>query len=201
MFLSAQLLQMEPVYRKAAKQRELRVLNQKEDREFRHKLDMLDKQFRYTQKTLKQRRDSLIKEHRKMMMVKVCEPKATVNVAMKEIDEHASAVTHFRAIHTSDGGGQLEQRRSTSAPQLPVKATNSARHRRNIQSNLSLMQMKNIAAIDSISEKELARREREAREEMERMRQLQRETLHKRVAAFIEGLKDKGNMRTCVEPR
>lgn len=208
LFLTLALVQMDQIYRRPVKQRELRVLNQKEDRDFKHKLNMLDKQFRYTQKMLKQRRDSLIKEHRKVVMVKVCEPKATVNIAMKEIDEHMSAETHFRGIHTSDGrrlyhnnGSELvEQSRSTSAPPQSVKSTNSVRHRGNIQSNLSLMQMKNIATIDSISEKELVRQQQKAREEIERMRQLQRETLHKRVTAFIESLKDKDNMKIHVEP-
>ncbi|XP_033181732.1 uncharacterized protein LOC117152818 [Anabas testudineus] len=193
---------MDEIYRRPVMQKELKVLNQKEDRDFKHKLNMLDKQFRYTQKVLKQRRDSLLKEHRKVVMVKVCEPKATLNIAMREIDEHVSEEIHFRGIHTSHGrrfshnkGSELvEQSRSTSAPPPSDKPTSSVRHRGNIQSNLSLMQMKNIATIDSISEKELARQQQEAREEMEKLRQLQRETLHNRVTAFIEGLKSKGNM-------
>lgn len=183
------------------------MLNQKEDRDFKHKLNMLDKQFRYTQKMLKQRRDSLMKEQKKVVMVKVCEPKATVNIAMKEIDEHVSAETHFRGIHTSDGsrlchnkGSELvEQTRSTSAPPMSVKPTSSVRHRGNIQSNVSLMQMKNIATIDSISEKELARQQQKAQEEMEKRRQLQMETLHTRVTAFIESLKDKGNVEILID--
>lgn len=206
-FLTLAFVQMDKIYRRPV-QKELRVLNQKEDRDFKHKLNMLDKQFRYTQKMLKQRRDSLMKEQRKVVMVKVCEPKATVNIAMKEIDEHVSAETHFRGIHTSDGrqlghnkGSELvEQSRSTSAPPPSVKPTSPVRHRGNIQSNLSLMQMKNIATIDSISEKELARQQQKAREEMEKLRQLQRETLHTRVIAFIESLKDKGNMEILMEP-
>lgn len=212
-FLPLDLLQMDEIYRSSVMQRELRVLNQKEDRDFKHKLNMLDKQYRYTRKILQQRRDSLIKEQRKVVMVKICESKATVNIAMKEIDEHLTADTHFRGIHTSDGrlysnkyqdhskgSEQLEPRRWTSAQHPSVKATSSVRRRGTIQSSLSLMQMKNIAAIDSISEKELAKQQQKAREEMERLRQLQRETLHNRVTAFIESLKDKGNMEILEEP-
>lgn len=196
-------------------QRELRVLNQKEDRDLRHKLNMLDKQYRYTRKMLQQRRDSLMNEQRRVVMVKVCEPKATVNIAMKEIGEHKNAEEHFRGIHTSDGGRlhsskpqhhskgsePVEQGRSISAPPpSSVKPTSPVRHRGNIQSNVSLLQMKNIATIDSISEKELVRQQQKAREELERVRQLQKENLHKRVTAFIESLKDKGSVEILVEP-
>lgn len=204
----------ESLRRAGVLQRDLRVLNQKEDRDLQHKLNMLDKQYRYTCKMLQQRRDLLINEQRRVVMVKVCEPKATVNIAMKEIGEHNNAETHFRDIKTSHGrrlyssksqyydkGSELvEQSRSTSAPLPSVKPTSSVRHRGNIQSSLSLMQMKNIATIDSISEKELARQQQKAREEMERLRQFQSETLHSRVAAFVEQLKDKSTMQILVEP-
>jgi len=61
------------------------------------------------------------------------------------------------------------------------------------------MQMKNIATIDSISEKELARQQQKAREDTERLKQLQWEALHTRVAAFIERLRDKDNVDSFVE--
>ncbi|KAG8013155.1 hypothetical protein GBF38_021391 [Nibea albiflora] len=194
-------------------QRDLRVLNQKEDRELQHKLNMLDKQYRYTRKVLQQRRDSLIKEQSRVVMVKVCEPKATVTIAMKEIGEHKDAETHCRGVQTSDGrrlrssvshhkkgSDPVEQSRSISAPPPSVKPASLVRRRGNIRSSLSLMQMKNIATIDSISEKELARQQQRAREEMEKLRQFQRETLHKRVVAFIEKLKDKTHHEIHVEP-
>lgn len=192
-------------------QRELRVLNQKEDRDLQYKLDMLDKQYRYTRKMLQKRKDLLIKELRRVAVVKVCEPKATISIAMKEIDEHMNAETHFRGVHTSDGrrlknqsdnhGRELaEQSRSISAPPPSVKTPSLVRHRRNVQSSLSLMKMKNIATIDSISEKEVARQQQKSREEVERLRQFQREALHKRVAAFIEKLKDKSQIELLVQP-
>ncbi len=195
-------------------QRDVRVLNQKEDRELQQRLNMLDRQYRYTRKVLQQRRDSLMNEQRRVVMVKVVEPKATVSIAMKEIGEHNKAETNIRSIQTSDGrrlnsstsenhnnaAEPVEQSRSISAPPPSVKPTGSVRRRGNIQSGLSLMQMKNIATIDSISERELARQQQKAREEMEKLRQLQRETLHKRVAAIIEKLSNKSNMRIHVEP-
>lgn len=188
-------------------QRNLRVLNKKEDRNLQQKLNMLEKQYRYTHKMLQQRRDSLMREHRRVMLVKVCEPKATVNIAMKEIGEQQRVEMHIRAIQTSEGrrffsskcqsegSKQVERGRSISAP-LPPSDTPASpvRRRRYIQSSLSLLQMKNIANIDSISEKELARQQREAKEELERIRDLQRETLQKKMTAFIEMLKDKTNV-------
>lgn len=187
-------------------QKNVRVLNQKEDRSLQQKLNMLEKQYRYTHKMLQQRRDSLMREHRRVMLVQICEPKATVNIAMKEIGEQQKAEMHLRASQTregrrfysskyhNEGANQVEQGRSISAPlPPPVKPASPVRRRGYIQSSLSLMQMKNIANIDSISEKELARQQRETREEMERMKELQREMLQKKVTAFIEMLKDKSN--------
>lgn len=200
---------MDQMHRGAVEQGELRVLNHKEERDLQHKLNMLEKQYRYTRKMLQQRRDSLVKEERKVVMVKVCEPKATVSIAMKEIGEHKDAETSFsRSIQTSDGrrrpstkpqrhdeGAEaVEQSRSASAPPPSAEATGSLRHRGNIQSNVSLMQMKNIAMIDSISEKEVTRQQQKAQEEAERQRRLQWESLHNRVTSFIERLKEKGNV-------
>ncbi|KAK2826580.1 hypothetical protein Q5P01_020794 [Channa striata] len=196
---------MDSICRGPATQRDPRVLNKKEDRDFQHRLIMLDKQYRYAQKMLKLRQDSLMKQQRKVVMVKVCEPKATVTIAMKEIDEHKNAETLFGGLHTSNGTQQRssksphhnmeseleEKSRPISAP--PPAVTSPVRHRGPVQRQVSLMQMKNIATIDSISEKELARQQQQALEEMERMRQRQKETLHKRVTAFIESLKDKAN--------
>lgn len=67
---------------------------------------------------------------------------------------------------------------------------------------MSLMQMKNIAAIDSISEKELAKQQLRTRQELERLKQFQMEVLQKRVLAFVESLKDKSNMceGSCKKP-
>lgn len=190
-------------------QRNLRVLNQKEDRNLQQKLNTLEKQYRYTHKMLQQRRDWLMREHRRVTSVKICEPKATVNIAMKEIGEQQRVEMHFRASQTSEGrrffsskrrtegSKPVERGRSISAP-LPPPGTPASpvRRRGYIQSSLSLLQMKNIANIDSISEKELARQQREAQEELERIRELQRKMLQKKVTGFIEMLKDKCNVRT-----
>ncbi|KAG7510976.1 hypothetical protein JOB18_037247 [Solea senegalensis] len=204
-------IKMDQIYRRPVPHRDLRVLNQKEDRDLQHKLSMLDKQYRYTLKMLQQRRDTLIREQGRVVMVKVCEPKAIVNIAMKEIGEHK---THVRGVHTSDGrrhyssksqhqheGAELAQKnRSVSAPPASDKPTGPLRHRGNIRASVSLMQMRNIATIDSISEKELARQRQKACEEMDRVRRLQRETLHKRVAEFIISLRDKSDVEILETP-
>lgn len=193
-------------------QRSLRVLNQKEDRNLQQKLNTLERQYRYTHKMLQQRRDWLMREHRRVMLVKICEPKATVNIAMKEIGEQQRVEMHFRASQTSEcrrffsskrrteGSKQVERGRSISAPLLPPPPPGTpaspVRRRGYIQSSLSLLQMKNIANIDSISEKEQARQQREAQEELERIRELQRKMLQKKVTGFIEMLKDKCNVHS-----
>lgn len=201
-------MQMDQIHSRRVLDRGLRALNQKVERDLQQKLSMLDKQYRFTRKMLQQRRDSLIQEHSRVVIVKVCEPKATVNIAMKEIGEHKSAGTHSSGVHTSGGrrlcsrkSPNVEPSRSISAPPSTAKPTSPARHTGNVQGNVSLMRMKNIAAIDSISEKELARQQQKAREEVERAKQLQRETLHKRVTAFVEGLKRKGNVELLEPPQ
>lgn len=147
-------------------------------------------------------------EHRRVVMVRKCEPKAIVSIAMIELKRHQTAERHYRGIQTSEGtrscslkspsdteGSELkEQSRSVSAPPPSTKPAVLVRRRSTIQSSVSLMQMKNIATIDSISEKELAKQQLRTREELERVKQFQKEVLQKRVLIFIESLKDKGNM-------
>lgn len=196
--------------------RNLRVLNQKEDRTLQQKLYMLEKEYRYTHKKLQQRQQQLIREHRRVILVKKCEPKAIVNIAMGEIKQYQIAEMHYRGIQTSEGsrfcsikspsdtkGSVLEeQSRSESAPPPSTKPSILVRRRSTIQSSVSLMQMKNIATIDSISEKELAKQQRRTREELERLKQFQKEVLQRRVLAFVESLKDKSNIceSSCKTP-
>ncbi|CAN9502344.1 unnamed protein product [Ophioblennius macclurei] len=189
--------------------RALRVQNQKEKRDLQRKLNMLDKQYRYTRKLLQQRRASLTSEGRRVVMVKLCEPQATVNIAMRDIQEYSNAEKVCgRVVRTSDGGrgrlqagdSRVELSRSVSAPAATTQPSGTVRHRGNIQSSVSFVKMKNIATIDKITEKELARQRQQAREESERLKQLQRETLHNRVTSFIEKLKEKGNMEITGEP-
>lgn len=184
--------------------RNLRVLNQKEDRILQQKLYMLEKEHRHTHKKLQQRQQQLIREHRRVIMVKKCEPKAIVNIAMGEIKRRQTAEMRHRGIQTSQGTRFCsiktpsdteslvleEQSRSQSAPPPSVLV----RRRSAVRSSVSLMQMRNIATIDSISEKELAKQQLRAREELQRLKQFQKEVLQKRVLAFVESLKDKSNM-------
>lgn len=180
----------------------LRVLNQKEDRTLQQKLYMLEKEHRYTHKKLQQRREQLIREHRRVIMVKKCEPKATVNIAMREIKLRQIPEVHYRAIQTSEGTRLSsikstsdaileEQSRPLSAPPPLTEPSILVRRRGTIQSSMSLMQMKNLATIDSISEKELAKQQLRTQEEFEKLKQVQREVLQNRVLAFVESLKDK----------
>ena len=69
-----------------------------------------------------------------------------------------------------------------------------------MQPSKLVAQMKNIASIDSISEKELIRKQQRAREEMKKLREFQTETLHQKVAAFIDKIKDKSNTQIQEEP-
>lgn len=70
---------------------DVRFLNHQEDIILQHKLTLLDMRHRYTLRVLCQDRISLMKEHRKLLLLKVCEPCATINKTMKEISETKKA--------------------------------------------------------------------------------------------------------------
>lgn len=193
---------MDQISASAVVHRDLRVLNQRAERDLKNKLIMLDRQYRITVKILLQRRDSLKHDQNRVVMVKVCEPKAIVNIAIKEIVEHGIQIRRDDWRHCSgkvqprlsEGSEFRGQICSVSAPQSTDKPTGPLRYRGNIQRQVSLMQMKNIATIDSISEKELARQQQRVREEMESVKKLQREMLQNRVEAFIQSLRDKSGI-------
>ncbi|KAK7904227.1 hypothetical protein WMY93_016834 [Mugilogobius chulae] len=178
----------------SALERELQVLNQKAEQERRQKLQLIDKQFKFSYKTLQQRKDFWRKEQRKLVTVRICEPKAIVDIAMNEINE----LSGVRSVQTAYGTRQkvkfaLDERQSRSIS-APVT------QRSKVQCTVSLLQMKNVALIDSISEKEKALRRQKAREEMERMRKAQMEALQRRVQEFMERMKEKNRADSTEEP-
>ncbi|KAJ7990789.1 hypothetical protein DPEC_G00290560 [Dallia pectoralis] len=66
---------------------DVRFLNHQEDVSLQHKLKLLDMRHRYILKALCQEKDSLIRNHKKLLHLKVCEPRATINITMKELHE------------------------------------------------------------------------------------------------------------------
>ncbi|XP_031643642.1 transcription initiation factor TFIID subunit 1-like [Oncorhynchus kisutch] len=80
---------------------DVRFLNHQEDIILQHKLTLLDMRHRYTLRVLCQDRISLMMEHRKLLLLKVCEPCATINKTMKEISETKKARMD-RAVSASD---------------------------------------------------------------------------------------------------
>lgn len=201
-------MKMDVSYSRPVLRRALNVQNQKANRDLQQRLSMLDKQYRYTRKLLQQRRASLMNDGRWVVMVKLCEPKATVNIAMRDIREYLSVEGPCsRLVHTSDGGrgglqddsSEVKLNRSISAPPATNKPSISERRRGNVHS-VSFMQMKNIATIDKIAEKELTKQQQRAQEKSARLKQLQWETLHDKVMSFIETLKEKGNMEIIGQP-
>ncbi|XP_052352480.1 transcription initiation factor TFIID subunit 1 isoform X2 [Oncorhynchus keta] len=80
---------------------DVRFLNHQEDIILQHKLTLMDMRHRYTLRVLCQDRISLMMEHRKLLLLKVCEPCATINKTMKEISETKKARMD-RAVSASD---------------------------------------------------------------------------------------------------
>lgn len=199
---------------KSGMQKDVRLMNLKEDIALQQKLNLLNIQYRYTLKMLQQRRNSIILENRKLLLLRFCEPKATVNKNMIEIAKTKKAGMDFRDIHTSGGrrsysskslyydrgSDPLGLRRSASARPMSAKPTDSARYSVTDEGRLSIMKMKNIATIDCISKKELTSRQQNARGEMERLKAFRWEALHQRVKSFIEKLNDTDDTELLSQP-
>ncbi|CAL8274442.1 unnamed protein product [Merluccius merluccius] len=178
--------------------RDVRLLNRKSDIELQHRLALLEAQHRYTLKKLQQRKDFLLKEHGRVTLLKVCEPKATVHRNMREIAQLKSAGGGTDAGPDAgpprNAGARLGSSKSLppdagsppmDPPPPPRRAPPSARP-------LSIRQMRNIAAIDSIAAREQASRERRAREALQRLRDEEMAALRRRVKAFIDALGSAG---------
>ncbi|CAL8284117.1 unnamed protein product [Lota lota] len=175
--------------------RDIRQLNRRADIEHKRRLDLLEAQYRYTLKKLQQRKDSLLRDQERDTLLKACQPKATVHRNMREIAR----------LESSDGGADEGRRdagvRLCSSRSLPAAAgarpTESPppqRARASTASWLSIRQLKDIAAIDSIAAREKARREQRAREELQRLRDGEMATLRQRIKAFNDTIGNVGGM-------
>lgn len=220
--------------------KDMRLMNKYEDIHLQQELDLIDRKCRAILTALSQDRDSLVKDHKKILHLKVCEPRATVDNTMREIMESKEAnfdllcltfppQTSQNRLHSSKsllyqrdtttlisrrsksayafvsntrGGNcsslmtQQEDNRKTmclSPRRLKSTATFSKQltKKRSLESKsqvLSIMQLKQMATIDNISEKELASQQERVIQERERLKLIIREKLHQKIQTFLQKL-------------
>ena len=179
---------------------DVRLKNSKEDLYLQHELSLLSMRHRHILRTLHQETDSLVRAHRKLLLLKVCEPKATINKTMREISETRNGRMDSQDVYNSDrqriySSKSLSYDRRPPLPNsrraqsgLPIPVRNTLQSAKHQEAELSILQLKQIATIDCISNKELVYQQQYIREEKERLKQSQKDTLQQKIQVFLETL-------------
>lgn len=188
---------------------DVRLKNHKEDTHLQWKLEQIHRKYRLSLKLLYQERELILMEHKKLLHLRVCEPYATVNNAMRAISETRDDLQHIRHSRSAPAGRWTHQTEVLSNERdwlLGMRSSKSAASstlkqgpallllpvvtRKASQTGpLSIMQLKEIALIDSISQKELASQKEQERQRKERLKQIQREQFQQKMQAFLRTLK------------
>lgn len=186
---------------------DVRLLNHKEDVHLKWKLHNISTKYRLNLRLLEQERQFVLKEHKRLLQLKVCEPHATINNTMRAISEvrmasdarktrFSKSAPAFRAPSSAkpsedDDNQQMfaksasfSFKRDDSFP--PMTSTEKFKASENGQ--LSFLKLKDLALIDSISKKELMYQEEYNRRYKERLKQLQREKLRQKIKSFLDTL-------------
>lgn len=184
---------------------DVRQMNIIEETYLQHRLNHLCIRQRLVLKLVQQDINSLMQEHRKLLNLQVCEPIATVDNAMREIWESRDGmkVARYRCHHhhtqsapprgASVSGKAVSQgnvdslMRSQSSRSAPTVSQMRLRESGDA-GTLSLLQLRDIACINSISERELASQREWRRQEREKLKRIQRETLRQKMQAFLKTL-------------
>lgn len=170
--------------------------NHKEDIDLQWKLEQIHRKYKLGLKLLNQDREFLLLEHKKLLHLKICEPRATLTNTMKDILDaqrtnidfqyvwHPSSAPVCRRILTGE-------RRSNKNDQLQdTRLVKSAPPRSYESNQLSIMYLKDLALIDSISQKELAIQEEQKRRKKESLKRLYKEKLQEKIQGFFRTLEN-----------
>lgn len=171
-----------------------RIKNHKEDTDLQWKLEQIHRKYKLDLKLLYQEREFLLLEHKKLLHLRFCEPYATLTNTMRAISEKRtsnsdlryawcpkSAPAGKRMLSSETSSNQNEQligtrllKSATSAPPQTIESK-----------LLSIMHLKDLALIDSISKKELAIQEEERRQKKESLKRLYVENLQQKMQIFF----------------
>lgn len=180
---------------------DVRLLNHREDVELQWKLHNIRVKYRLDLRLLEQERELVLKEHKRLLHLRVCEPRATVNNTMRAISEvkmdksdvrTSKSAPAVRAVTSARPFDEDKEPRFTKSATFPCKQENSSLNilaeklRASENGHLSILQLKDLALIDSISQKELMYQEEYYRWYKERLKQLQREKLRQKIKSFLK---------------
>lgn len=192
---------------KSCRLMDVRQLNHKEDVHLQWKLHNISAKYRLNLRLLEQERELVLKEQKRLLHLRVCEPHATINKTMRAISEvrmtndahetrFSKSAPVFRplsSVKTCEEDDE-EQRLAKSAS-FSVKRGDSSSSRivteklkASENGQLSILQLKDLALIDSISQKELMYQEEYYRRYKERLKQLQREKLQQKIRSFLNSI-------------
>ncbi|XP_027028050.1 uncharacterized protein LOC113659451 [Tachysurus fulvidraco] len=172
-----------------------RQKNHKEDIDLQSKLEQIHRKYKLDLKLLHQDRECLLREHKKLLHLRVCEPRATVTNTMRAISTTRTTKSDLQYIRLPNSAGrrmfsgkafsnQSEQMLGTRL----LKSAMSARPKTSESKQLSILYLKDLALIDSISQKELEIQEEQKRQKMESQKQLYREKLQLKMQIFFNKL-------------
>lgn len=173
-----------------------KLKNHKEDIDLQWKLEQIHRKHKLNLKLLHQNTEFLLKEHKKLLHLRVCEPYATLTNTMRAISEtrttksnqHVwyprSAPAGRRMISSEVLSNRSEQLQGTRL----LKSASSVLPQTSESKQLSIMNLKDLALIDSISQKELAMQEEQRRQKKEQLKQLYREKMNQKIQNFFRTL-------------
>lgn len=174
-----------------------RQKNHKEDIDLQSKLEQIHRKYKLDLKLLHQDRECLLREHKKLLHLRVCEPRATVSNTMRAISTTKttkSDLQYVRLPNSAPAGRRMfsDKAFSNQSEQLLgtrlLKSAMSARPKTSESKQLSILYLKDLALIDSISQRELEIQEEQKRQKMESQKQLYREKLQLKMQIFFSKL-------------
>lgn len=174
-----------------------KLKNHKEDIDLQWKLEQIHRRYKLDLKLLYQDRECLLKEHKKLLHLRVCEPHATLINTMRAISETRmtkSDLQHVWHPNSAPAGLRMfsNEALSNQSEQLLrtklLKSASSARPKTSQSEQFSIMYLKDLALIDSISQKELAIQEQQRRLKKESLKRLYREKLQHKMQIFFRTL-------------
>lgn len=182
---------------------DVKLLNHREDVQLQWKLHNIRAKYRLNLRLLEQERELVLKEHKRLLNLRVCEPHATVNNTMRAISEVKMVTSDGRESRTSKSAPTFrttisaqhfdddKELRFAHSATFPCRQDDSSLHafteklKASESGQLSILQLKDLALIDSISQKELMYQEEYYRWYKERLKQLQREKLRQKIKSFL----------------
>lgn len=191
---------------KSCRHIDVRQLNHKEDVHLQWKLHNISAKYRLNLRLLEQERELVLKEHKRLLNLRVCEPHATINKTMRAISEvrmtndahetrFSKSAPAFRPLSPvktceDDGEQRFAKSASFSVKQADSSSSMTVTEKLKASENgqLSILQLKDLALIDSISQKELMYQEEYYRRYKERLKQLQREKLQQKIRSFLNSI-------------